>query len=78
MSFTESDDGVLVVEVAPESVAARAGVQPEDRVLAINRQSIETLADVAKARQRSRGKESLLLLLQRGDAHLYIALPTEE
>jgi Do/DeqQ family serine protease len=78
MSFAESVDGVLVAEVAADSVAAHAGVQPEDRVLAINRQPIETLDDVARARQRIRSKESLLLLLQRGDAHLYIALPAEE
>ena len=78
ISFAESADGVLVAEVAADSVAAHAGVQPEDRVLAINRQPIETLDDVARARQRIRSKESLLLLLQRGDAHLYIALPAEE
>jgi S1-C subfamily serine protease len=78
MSFAASGDGVLVAEVAPGSVAERAGVQPDDRVLAINRHPTETLEDVAEARQRSKGKDSILLLLQRGEVHLYLALPAEE
>ena len=78
MTFAESGDGVLVTEVAPDSAAANAGVQPGDRALAINRHPTETLEDVAKARQRIRVKESVLLLLRRGEAHLYVALPAEE
>ena len=78
MNFTESGDGVLVTEVVPDSVAANAGVQPGDKVLAINRHPTETLEDVASARQRIRVKESVLLLLQRGEAHLYVALSAEE
>jgi len=78
MSFAESGGGVLVTEVAPGSVAANAGVQPGDRVMAVNRHPTETLTDITRARQRIRLKESVLLLLQRGDAHLYIALPAED
>ena len=78
MSFAESGDGVMVTEVAPGSVAANAGVQPGDRVMAVNRHPTKTLTDITRARQRIRVKQSVLLLLQRGEAHHYIALPAED
>ena len=78
MIMAESEAGVHVAEVARGSVAADAGVQAEDRVLAINRHPVQSLADVANARRRMRANENVLLLLQRGDAHLYIALRNEK
>jgi Do/DeqQ family serine protease len=78
MSFEETGEGVRVSEVEPNSVAANAGVQQGDLVLAINRHAVKTLADVVTARQRARVKESALLLLQRGDTNLYVALPLKD
>lgn len=75
MSFAETGQGVLVTAVDPDSVAARAGVLTGDLVLAINRYVVNTLTDVRAVRQRIRVKEGVLLLLQRGETSLYIALP---
>lgn len=78
MGFAESDEGVRIDSVAPGSVAEAAGVQAGDLVLAINRHAIEALSDVHRALQRSTTGDSVLLLLQRGEANIYIALPTRE
>lgn len=78
MSFTETGAGVLVATVEPGSVAANAGVQAGDLVLAINHRAVRTLAEVNAAHQRSRVKDSALLLLQRGESSLYVALPLKE
>ena len=78
MTLAASGAGVHVAEVDPDSAAADAGVQAEDRVLAINRHPVQTLSDVTNARRRMGADENVLLLLQRGDAHLYIALPNEK
>jgi Do/DeqQ family serine protease len=78
MSFKETRQGVLVASVESGSVAARAGVKSADVVLAINRHKVRTLADVSRARQRIRVKDKALLLLQRGETNLYVALPLKE
>ena len=78
MSFAENEQGVRVAAVESDSVADNAGVRVGDLVLAINRHAVKSLADVHAARQRSRVKESTLLLLQRGEATLYVALPLKQ
>jgi Do/DeqQ family serine protease len=78
MSFDEIEQGVRVAVVEPGSVAARAGIQIDDLVLAINHHAVKNLADIHMTRQRSRAKESTLLLLQRGETTLYVALPQKE
>lgn len=75
MRFAETSAGVQVAELEPNGIAARAGVQAGDLVLAINHQPIETLADVNRIRRDSSAEDRVLLLLQRGEASLYLALP---
>jgi Do/DeqQ family serine protease len=75
MRFAETSAGVQVAELEPDSVAARGGVQAGDVVVAINHHPVETLSDVNEVRQEPGTKGSVLLLLQRGEASLYIALP---
>jgi Do/DeqQ family serine protease len=78
MSFAQTAEGVRIVALEADSVAANAGVQSGDLVLSINRHAVKTLADVQAARQRGRVKDNALFLLQRGDTSLYIALPLTE
>ncbi|MDT8444518.1 MAG: DegQ family serine endoprotease [Desulfuromonadales bacterium] len=76
MNLEESAQGVRVVLIEPDDVAANAGVQVGDLILAINRYAVKTLADVRAALlQQSRVKNSALLLLQRDETILYVALP---
>lgn len=78
MTFVEAADGVRIAAVSAGSVAGDAGVQQGDRVLAINRQAVNSLQDISSARHRSRGAETILLLLERAEQTLYIALPNGE
>jgi len=78
MSFEETPEGVLIASVEPNSVAASAGVKSGDLILAVNRHTVSSLEDVRTARQRSSVKDSNLLLLQRGEMNLYVALPLGE
>jgi Do/DeqQ family serine protease len=77
MSFIETNAGVRVTMVEPGSIAEQAGVQVEDLVLAVNRHAVDSMEDLNKARYRARVRDSVLLLLQRGEMNLYVALPLE-
>lgn len=78
MSLEETSQGVRVAVIDPDGVAANAGVHAGDLILAINRHAVKTLTDVHAVRQRSRVKDSALLLLQRDETILYVALPLKE
>lgn len=78
MSFEATPQGVRVSAVEAGSAAAEAGVEGGDFVLAINRHTVNSLADVLAARQRSNAKDRILLLLQRGETNLYVVLSLKE
>lgn len=78
MRFAASGAGVRVAALEANSVAAAAGVQTGDLLLAVNSHTVKTLADVHAARQRAKGRESVRLLLQRDGGNLYLVLPVIE
>ncbi len=63
-------DGVLVENVS--GPAARAGVRPGDIILALNNQSVASPEQLQDMAERSRGP--VALLIQRGDARVYVAV----
>jgi serine protease Do len=66
--------GAIVVEVTPRSGAARAGVQPGDVVLEVNRQRVSSVDEViAKLRNVPAGGTAFLLVSRRGQ-ELFIPL----
>jgi serine protease DegQ len=65
-------DGVLVVKVAPDSVAARYGLRAGDVILAVNRQAVGSLAEL-RARLPRPGRPLSLSVL-RGDTELLITV----
>lgn len=75
MDFEETAQGVRISAVTPGSIAAEAHIQAGDIVLSINRHAVNTLAELHKARQSAQRTGKALLLLQRGDMNLYLALP---
>ena len=60
-----------VSQVAAGSPAAQAGLQPDDRIIAINRVRVSTVAELTEA---AKGQTSLLLQIRRGSQVLLIPL----
>ncbi len=69
--------GVLVTEVVPGSVAARAGIKRGDLIQEVNRAEVKTPADVRKAIEENR-RSSLLLLVRQEQATRYLALKLDD
>jgi serine protease Do/serine protease DegQ len=65
-------EGVLVAEVEPGSPAARAGLRPGDVIRSVNRQEVNSLADIKQA--VATGGRGLLMNLQRGETALFLLL----
>ena len=67
--------GVVVEDVDPDGPAARAGLRRSDIILEANRKELENLEGLEKALQMS--DENVVLLLQRGESTLYLAIERE-
>ena len=75
LGLSEDTRGVLVEDVDPEGPAARAGMRRGDVILEVNKQELDDVSDLERALDSS--DDSLVLLLQRGDSTLYLALDRE-
>lgn len=62
-SFVESRAGLLVSDVDPTSPAARAGLRPGQRIIALNRESVRTGAEFAAALRKGGAAKPLSLLV---------------
>ncbi len=75
---TDDDRGVVVTDVADESPAANAGIQPGDIIREVNRQTVEGLDAYEDATTALEEDEPVLLLLERRGNHLYVAIRPEK
>jgi len=66
--------GVVVTEIDPEGAAAEAGVLEGDVIVSINRQKIESVADLEKLVKEAPAGEALPVLVQRDTAPMFLAL----
>lgn len=64
--------GVVVARIIPRSPAAASGLQAGDVIIGANRMHVEDLEDFNKA--VGRGKESILLHVQRGRGSFYLVI----
>ncbi|MBI2218450.1 MAG: Do family serine endopeptidase [Candidatus Rokubacteria bacterium] len=71
---TESQDGVVVAQVAPRSAAARAGIRPGDIVREVNRRPVKTVEDFERTTQRLKEGDVVSLRLERRGASRYVAI----
>ena len=67
----EVNQGVVITDIDPSSSAARAGLQPGDVVLEINRQRVGTPTDVQRLWQNGKGN-ILLLVLRKGSTNFVV------
>ncbi|WP_416898808.1 MAG: DegQ family serine endoprotease [Minwuia sp.] len=72
----DAEKGAVVTDVAPESSAAEKGLRAGDVIIEVNQEPVSTPSDVAKqVKSVSDTKaRSVLLLVQRGDDRLFIAV----
>jgi serine protease Do len=71
----QSDKGVVITGVRPDTPAAEAALQPGDLVLEVNHEKIGSVEDfVGKAKESKKSHKSALLLVQRGNASLYTVI----
>jgi Do/DeqQ family serine protease len=67
----DSTGGVLIRSVAPGSPAAQAGLLADDRIIAVNRVRVASLAQL---REAAKGQTSMLVQLRRGNQVLLLPL----
>jgi serine protease Do len=69
--------GAVVVGVAPNSPAARAGLQPGDVITRVGQAPVAGPSDLAKAVQEARAakKDRVVVLRRREDGAMYVPLP---
>jgi S1-C subfamily serine protease len=63
-SYFGTDDGVLVLKVAPETPAARAGLRPGDVVVEVDDQEIDAISELRRAVSRAQARESRSVKLE--------------
>jgi serine protease Do len=70
----ENRKGVLVSGIEPGSAADAAGFQEGDIIRQINRRAISNAADFQKEMNKVKGASTVLFLVERGDARLFLAV----
>ncbi len=73
----ESEKGVVIVKIDPDSKAYEAGIRPGDIILQINQKNTPTLEAYKKAAGAIRSKDRILLLVRRKGEDLFVTLRPE-
>ncbi len=71
---TRDGQGVVVTKITPNSPAERAGVQPGDVILELNRSPIGSVRDFEQLVKRLEAGTSVLVLLQRGKGAIFLTI----
>jgi Do/DeqQ family serine protease len=66
--------GVVITDIDPEGAAAEAGLRKGDVIVSVNRYRVSNLAEYGRALAESGNRDSMVLLVRRGNASIYFAL----
>jgi serine protease Do len=69
---TSDGHGVVVTQIVPNSPPERAGLQPGDVILELNRSPIRSVQDFEQLVKRLDAQASVLVLLQRGKGTIFL------
>ncbi|MEW6633724.1 MAG: DegQ family serine endoprotease [Pseudomonadota bacterium] len=77
LNLAENQHGAVVERVNPDKAASAAGLQPGDLIVAVGQTPVKNArqANQAIAEAGKSGKKSVLLLVDRGDAQIFVAVP---
>ena len=70
----KKDAGIVVTEVEQGSPAADAGIQSGDIIKQVNRKPVRNVEDFVQKVEKTPDKDSVLLLIQRGQNSLFAAV----
>ena len=70
----QSDKGVVVTEVKPDSPAAKAGLAPGDVIREVNRMSVQGLQDVERGLTGGQDPAQVLLRVEREGSQRYVVV----
>ena len=70
----KKDTGIVVTQVEPGSPAADAGIQTGDVIRQVNRKPVKNVEDFVEKVEKATDKDSVLLLIQRGQNSLFAAV----
>ncbi len=71
---TSDGHGVVVTQIVPNSPPERAGLQPGDVILELNRSPIRSVQDFEQLVKRLDAQASVLVLLQRGKGTIFLTI----
>jgi serine protease Do len=66
--------GVVIIDVAPDSPASQAGLDPGDLILEIGRQPVTSVADYRKAVSKLKKGQTVMLRVRSGQAVQYVTV----
>jgi serine protease Do len=77
LNLANNQHGAVVARVNPDKAASAAGLQPGDLIVAVDQTPVKNArqANQAIAEAGKSGKKSVLLLVDRGDAQIFVAVP---
>jgi serine protease Do len=68
------DEGVVISQIDPDGLAARAGLETGDVILMVNNNQIETVKDLQKALRDGKKYPYIRFLVQRGQIRIFVGI----
>jgi serine protease Do len=73
----DKPQGLIVVEIKPDTPAAREGVRQGDVILQANQQDVNSPAELEGVISRDKTRGAVMLLIRRQGQNLFVALPLD-